>query len=176
MDVFLIGIIILLILLALARGAVSFAPWVPVPIRDLKRINKLADLREEQVFFDLGSGDGRVVFYIAKKNRKVRCVGVELAWPLWLFSELRKFFLARRNANFQLKNFYKVNLSEADLIYFFGTPSGINQKLKDKLKSDLKPGAKVISYVFSIKGWEPKIIDKPNEKEAAIYVYEVIGN
>lgn len=167
-------------LLLLAAGAanlilsfLSFAPWVPSRSRDLARILKLADLRDNQSFFDLGCGDGKIVFSAAAGNRNARAVGLEISWPLFLICRFKQFFKRRRNASFKLKNLFKENLSAADVVYFFGIPKTINGRLAAKLKQELKPGAKIISYAFRLNGWTPKIVDKPSEKDLAIYLYIV---
>ena len=69
-----------------------------------------------------------------------------------------------------MKNFWKVDLSEMDIIFFFLMPS-IIPKLKEKFEKELKPNTKIIVYVWGIKGWEPKKIDK-EEKRPKIYLYE----
>jgi SAM-dependent methyltransferase len=156
-------------------AGMSFAPWVPMHKKDLARVEKLAKLKPGEIFYDLGSGDGRVVFYLAKQT-KAKAIGVEMAWPMWLISEIKRLFLRRGNVAFKLKDLFKEDLSQADVVYFFGLPKHINDRLKEKLATELKSGARVISYVFQIEGWEPKIVDKPGEKEVKICLYEIASH
>jgi hypothetical protein len=46
------------------------------------------------------------------------------------------------------------------------------KKLKDKFQKELKPGARIVSYIFPIEGIKPNIISKPKEKELPIYLYK----
>jgi SAM-dependent methyltransferase len=170
-----LGYIFLLFLLIccfnLVFSVLSFAPWAPSRRRDLVRIFKLADLKPGQTFYDLGCGDGRLAVYAAK-NFKVKAIGLEISFPLYLICRWRRFFLRHYNIRFKFKNLYKENLSPADVIYLFGMPNSLNEKFSAKLKNELKPGAKIISYSFKLAGWTPKVVDKPREKDLPIYLYE----
>ncbi|KKS34972.1 MAG: Methyltransferase type 12 [Parcubacteria group bacterium GW2011_GWC2_42_12] len=151
-------------------SVLSFAPWVPSRSRDLSRIFKLADLQDGQIFYDLGCGDGKIVIY-ASDHYKALAIGLEIFWPLYLICRLRQVF--KPNAKFKFKNLFKEDLSSADVVYFFGIPKTVNGKLAVKLKQELKPGAKAISYSFKLNDWTPKIIDKPTKNDLPIYLYEV---
>lgn len=169
-----LGIVFLLFILIsgsnLIFSVLSFAPWVPSRGRDFKRIFKLADLKPGQIFYDLGCGDGRVVVYAAN-NYKVKAVGLEISLPLYLICKLRRALNKQSNIEFKFKNLYKENLASADVVYFFGLPRVLNEKFCLKLKQELRPGTKIISYSFKLFGWEPKIIDKPSEKDLPVYLY-----
>jgi len=153
-------------------SVLSFAPWVPSRGRDLKRIFKLADLKPGQTFYELGCGDGRVSVYAAN-NFKVKAVGLEISLPFYLICELRRILNRQSNLEFKLKNLYKENLAAADVVYFFGMPHVLNEKFCLKLRTELKPGTKIISYSFKLFNWEPKIIDKPSVKDLPVYLYEL---
>ncbi|OGF18630.1 hypothetical protein A3G56_02310 [Candidatus Falkowbacteria bacterium RIFCSPLOWO2_12_FULL_45_10] len=131
---------------------------------------KLANLQAGEVFYDLGCGSGQVVFYAARQFQ-ARAIGVELALPLYLICQLKKIIIGAVDVQFRWKNLFAENLSGADAVYFFGMPHSIAAKLKFKLERELKPGARVVSYVFPIPGWQPGIIDKPTAKAAAVYLY-----
>ena len=163
-----IALILLLILSTIAIAGVSFAPWVPTRKADFARIFQLANLRAGETFYDLGSGNGQLVIY-AVKNFQAKAIGLEIALPLYLICKWRQIF--NPGAIFKYKNLFTEDLSRADVIYFFGTPKTIEEKLKIKLAQEIKPGARIISYVFPIQGWLPIKIDKPNSNVAPIYLY-----
>lgn len=163
----------LLYFLFLAMAGRSFAPWVPARRRDMERILRLSELKDGEKFYDLGCGDGRVALYAARKMPGARVVGIEMAPPLWIWCALRKLLLSVENITFKLKNLFTQDLSDADVVYFFGMPKTIKNKLKHKLEKELKPGARVLSYAFQIDGWNPSKIDKPSEKDVTVYVYEM---
>lgn len=170
-----LGAILLLFIViccsSLVFSVLSFAPWVPSRNRDLARIFKLADLKEGQTFYDLGCGNGKVVIY-ARDNYKAKAIGLEISLPLYLICWLRQAFKRKANLEFKFKNLFKENLSAADAVYFFGMPETINKKLAIKLKQELKPGAKIISYSFKLEDWTAKVIDKPTKNDLPVYLYE----
>jgi hypothetical protein len=64
-------------------------------------------------------------------------------------------------------NFFHVDLSEATIVTLFLT-QGTNQRLTSKLLSELKPGTRIVSYVWTFDGWTPKSRDMSNR--LALYV------
>lgn len=161
----------LICLFTLALAGYSFAPWVPTRKKDLPRIFKLAKLSPGQIFYDLGCGDGKVVIY-ANKNFGAKAIGLELALPFYLLCKVRQILNNNVNLTFKFKNLFKEDLSKADVIYFFAESADkLKGKIKQKLEQQAKPGARIISYVFPVEGWQPTVIDKPSEKDVAIYLY-----
>jgi SAM-dependent methyltransferase len=140
--------------------------WVPTWKKDLDRFLKLADIKPDQVVYDLGCGDGVVVMAAAKKG--ARAIGLEVSILPFLMAYARKFF-SRSKAQIKFRDFWLVDLREADVVYFFLIPR-IYSRLKDKLEKELKPGTKVIAYVWPIDGWQATVIDKP-EGRPAMYLY-----
>ena len=72
----------LLLCLALAAGAVQaqerFSPYVPSDQDNVERMLKLAQLRDDDIVVDLGSGDGHIVLTAARMNKKLRGWGVDI--------------------------------------------------------------------------------------------------
>ncbi|OGF22166.1 hypothetical protein A2Y83_00985 [Candidatus Falkowbacteria bacterium RBG_13_39_14] len=133
---------------------------------------KLADLKPGEIFYDLGCGDGKTVIFAAK-NFNAKAIGIEMAIPLFIICKIRQILNFNIHLQFKWKNLFNEDLSKADVIYFFGMPKTIKNKLKEKIKREAKPGARVISYVFKVEGWEPEIIDKPGKNELAVYLYKI---
>ena len=172
MLLYLIYISVFLILLSVAWASFSLAPWVPTRKKDLERIKRLANLEPGEIFYDLGSGDGRVAIYLSK-HTKGKVVGLELAIPFYLICKIRGFTSKNRNLSFKYKNLYKEDLRTADVIYIFAeSEERLASKLEQKLNNELKPGARAITYAFPIKGWQPIIVDKPGEDDISIYLYK----
>jgi cyclopropane fatty-acyl-phospholipid synthase-like methyltransferase len=155
--------------LYIAIASWFFAPWVPARKRDMERIFGLAGLKQGQIFYDLGCGSGRLVEEAAKNG--AHAIGLELNPALFFLCQLRKIFSRyRAHMNFKLMNLYHENLSAADVIYLFGMPSTV-ARIKEKMEKELKSGARVVSYSFTIPGWEPKEISKPTKNDLPIYLY-----
>ena len=159
------------LLLSVAIAAVSFAPWIPMRRRDVGRIVQLAKLQPHEVFYDLGCGDGRTVLAVAKETMAT-AIGVELAFPLFAVCKIRQW-LGGSKARFYWRNLFKINLADANVIYVFGMPRNLADRFKNKLKSECKPGTRVLSYVFPIEGWTVLSTDKPGQKDMVIYLYQV---
>lgn len=160
------------VFISLALAGKSLAPFVPARRKDLPRILKLANLKSGEIFYDLGCGIGAVAIG-AGQIPGVVSVGVEIAWPLYIICRLRRLFHKNKNITFVLKNLYKTDLSNADVVYVFGLPATLKLKLKEKLQRELKPGARIISYAFKIDGLNPEIVDKPTPKDLTIYLYKI---
>jgi SAM-dependent methyltransferase len=169
--VYLVFAVVLFIVATIGWAAFSFAPWVPMKSRDLARVFALANLKPGELFYDLGCGDGRVALAAAKKY-KAKAIGLELALPLLWLCKLRRLFVRHANVKFKWKNLFREDLSRADVVYFFGLPSTIQNRLRQKLERELKSGARVVSYVFEIHGWQPAAVSKQANKDLPIYLYK----
>ena len=158
-------------LCTVAFASWSMAPWVPAWKKDLPRIFRLAQLQPQQLFYDLGCGDGRTVFY-ASDRCQAKAIGIELALPLYVWCRLRQLWHHSSSAYFKYGNLFRHSFSDADVVYVFGMPDKLAQKLAQKLKNELRSGARVISYTFPIAGLDPVYIDKPTPRDIAIYLYQ----
>lgn len=111
----------------------------------LKPLFELAKQTNGKKFIDLGSGDGRVVIEFAKQG--FESWGVEFNPALVLWSRLAIKKAGLKNAHIIRKNFWKIDLSQFDVVYIFQLTS-VNALLADKFKKELKPGALIISAGF----------------------------
>lgn len=154
--------VFVLVIATFAYASWVGAPWVPSRRRDVARIMKLAGISPGQKFYDLGCGDGRLVRAAAKAG--ANAVGFEIS--------LLPYFMAKIHLGRRVKftNFWNVNLGDADVVFFFLTPK-ILEKMKTKLRQELKPGAKVIAYVWPFPDWQPKeVSESPGFPK--IYLYQ----
>ena len=135
----------------------SCAPFVQTPVEVAKKIIQLAELKPGQKLFDLGAGDGRLVIMAAQET-EAYSVGVEMRDDLVerARSEIKKLGLEGR-VNMINDDFFNVDLSEADVVTLYLTTSG-NERLRPKLESELKEGAKVISHDFEVGNWKPSVV------------------
>lgn len=128
------------------------APYVPTPEHIVLQMLELADVSSEDVVYDLGSGDGRIVI-AAARDFGARGVGIEID------HELIK--QARQNAEaagvadrveFRQGDLFETDLSDATVVTLYLWPD-MNNRLRPKLQAELDPGDRVVSHSFDIDGW-----------------------
>lgn len=166
-------VIIFIIFLFCATGAyagIKGAPWIPTDKKTIERFLKLADIKEKEKVYDLGCGDGRVIFASAQKGAVTE--GFEIAlFPFLLANIIKIFKKERKNIKILYRDMMKTNLSDADVVYFFLMPTTY-PKIKEKLEKEMKKGSRVVAFVWPIEGWIPLKVDK-KEKSSDLYLYEI---
>ncbi|MFA5359080.1 MAG: hypothetical protein WC310_04675 [Patescibacteria group bacterium] len=169
-------IIVLIVLAFIITFLISykrFSPWIPTDKKDWQRIFALAEFKDCDVFYDLGCGAGALVFEVNKRFG-IKTVGIEVSLFMYLICRIRQIFHPSENLFFRRDNFFHVDLSEATVVYFFGIPTNLeNNELPEKLRKELKPGTRVISYAFAIPGWTPTSIDRQSPDGVSIIIYKL---
>ncbi len=147
------------------------APFEGTDADVIEKALKLAEVDEKDIFFDLGSGDGRIVIAAAMKGAKA--YGIEMD-RLRVINSLIWIKLLRlgKNAKIIRKNFYQVNLSKATVVCNFTLPE-TNEKMKKKFKKELKKGTKVLSIGFEFVDWKPVKINNLGNYYGPIYLYKI---
>lgn len=147
----------------LSRGKVpySVAPYVPTPINVVRMMLKLADVGSEDTVYDLGCGDGRILFSAVDEFGVRKAVGYDLNTAMCR-SIQRKIGDKKFEDRIQVVNgnFFLADLSPASVITLYLTTSG-NSKLRPKLEEELSAGARVVSHDFPIHGWSTIKTDVP---------------
>lgn len=147
-------VLVFVVLLTAGYAGLKGAPWVPTRKRDVERFLSIADIQPGTVMVDLGCGDGRLVVAAAQVGAIAR--GYEISIFPYILARLRVHFsVPKVRATILFRDLWKVDLRDVDFVYFFLMPSKI-AALKEKFERELKPGARVISYVWPIKGWTPE--------------------
>jgi len=137
-------------IISLSWFAGSDAPYIPTKMDQIRKILKLAGIKKGKKFYELGSGDGRVVIAAAKLG--ANSVGIEQSLIRILISHFKSSSL--KNARFIHGNIFSKNYSDADIIYIFLLTKGI-KKLEGKLKRELKKGSMVITQTYHFPNWKP---------------------
>ncbi len=135
-----------------AYAAIIGAPLAITSKKQLAAIMAAADLKDGEVFYELGCGTGRVLA-AAAQQAKIKAVGFELSPFFYLLAWLNLTFGGRRGWRLRWQDFFKADLSEADVVFCYLMPKAL-RKLKLKFDRELKPGARVITYAFRLHGWE----------------------
>lgn len=129
--------------------------FVPTPTSVVDRMLRMADVRDGDVLYDLGSGDGRIAIAAAKKH-DVRAVGIDI--------DPERVAEARANAeeagvrdrvSFYQGDLFTADISEATVVTLYLLDS-LNEKLRPKLLAELKPGTRIVSHAFRMGDWKPE--------------------
>ena len=163
----LFGILIFYLILAFLTGA----PYVPSTKATAKSMIRLAGINKTSIVYDLGSGDGRLLNLSMMQGAK-KAIGYEINPYIVLFSRIR-FLLSpyRNDVHIYLKSFWKSNIRDADVVFIYLLPWRMDQ-LKQKLLTELKPGALVVSNSFIFPKWK---VQRSDEK-THVYVFMVPNN
>lgn len=137
-------------MIALSWFAGSDAPYVPTKIDNIRKILKLAGVKKGKRFYELGSGDGRVV--IAAAKLKANAIGIEQSWLRIIYSKFRARQHHLKNSKFYHGNIFARNYSDADILYIYLLQKGV-KKLEGKLKKELKKGTVVITQTYHFPNW-----------------------
>jgi len=135
------------------------SPFVASPPLVIRRLLTLAELKPGETFFDVGAGDGRPVI-IATQEFGARAIGVELRQDLAKQALQKIFELGLQDkATIVNDDIFKVDMRQADVVYLYLTTSA-NDKVKPKLETELKSGARVVSHDYEIVGWTAAKIER----------------
>ena len=128
-------------------------PFVPSPMVVVDRMLELAEVKKNDVIYDLGSGDGRILIQAAKKYG-ARGVGIDMN-PKLVEEATRKAADEKVShlVQFRAADGLTVDISDATVVtlYMF---KWFNNQMRPKLQQ-LKPGARVVAHDFGIDEWEP---------------------
>jgi cyclopropane fatty-acyl-phospholipid synthase-like methyltransferase len=142
-------------------------PFVPSPMSIVDRMLEIAEVKGNDVVYDLGSGDGRIIIQAAKKYG-ARGVGIDIDPKL---VELARTKAAEEGVShlveFRVMDALEADLSEATVVtlYMF---HWFNNQMRPKLQS-LNYGSRIVAHDFEIQDWPPTkvehIPEKPNDPE-----------
>ena len=155
-------------------GAERLAPFVPSPQVVVERMLELADLKPGETVYDLGCGDGRIVIAAAREFR-AKGVGVELSPELAKQAQDQVLRLGLKNRVRIIQgNLFDIDLRPADVVTLYLLTS-TNDLLRPVLERNLRPGARVVSHDFAIRGWKPLRVEKvlSYNRYHKIYVYGI---
>jgi Methyltransferase domain len=143
------------VLVASAPAQERFSLFVPTEEDDVGRMLKLVELRDGDVVYDLGSGDGRIVLEAARLNPKVEGRGIEIDEKLVL--ESRKVAQSKGLADrvqFLHQNAFDADLKEATVIAMWLWPE-LMRMLRPKILAEARPGTRIVTRIWDLGSWKP---------------------
>jgi len=152
----------------------NLAPYIPTPQAVVEKMLQAGHIKPDDVVYDLGAGDGRIIITAAKEYG-VKAVGIEIQKDLVEKTRERIKELALEDkVTVVHDSFLHADLSPATVVTMYLLTSS-NDRLRPILEKALKPGTRVVSNQFPVKGWRPIAIAhlKPGTMEYTIYVYEM---
>ena len=129
-------------------------PYVPTPWVIVEEMLKLADIRGEDVVYDLGSGDGRLVITAAKRFG-ARGVGVELQTELVEMARIgAKHEGVADRVKFVQGDLFQADIRSASVVMLYLLPRFVT-RLVPKLRAELRPGTRIVSHDYPLAPWPP---------------------
>lgn len=137
-----------------SAGAVPDIFFAPTPPRVIAEMFRLAEVGTDDVLFDLGCGDGRIVISAATECG-ARAVGIDID-PLRIH-EAKALAAAsgvEERVEFRIEDLFATDIRGATVIALYLLDS-LNVRLRPKILAECRPGTRVLSYSFEMGDWEP---------------------
>jgi SAM-dependent methyltransferase len=130
-------------------------PYVQTPAEVVTEMLRLAGVNGNDLVYDLGSGDGRLVI-AAARDFGARGVGIEIDPRLVAQSaeSARRAGVADR-VSFRAGDLFDTDLSDATVVTLYLSPE-LNLRLRPKLLHELRPGSRIVSHDFPMDDWPPQ--------------------
>lgn len=164
--VLLLVIVFLLLVLSMVWPPNSpWAPWWRTNKKIARAACRLAKIGPKDRVYELGSGDATFLI-VAAKEFGARGVGIEID-PLRFIISTIMMHIIRVNDKVVIKrkNFFDEDISGATVVFVYLVPKAL-ARLKQKFLKELKPGTKIVSYVYEI---DLPLIAKDKKKRISVY-------
>lgn len=150
-----------------------WAPWWQMPEEVCRAIIRVAKISKKDKIYDLGCGSGKALI-AAYTTTGATGVGIEIdpiraRWAKWnVWRAQAKGVTVIKN------NFYNVSLTDATVLYIYLVPNAL-KRLVGKLTTELRPGTKIISYVYDLpQVYKGKVQLVTYDKKNKIFYYKFI--
>jgi cyclopropane fatty-acyl-phospholipid synthase-like methyltransferase len=149
--------------------------YIPTPQEVVEAMLTLVGVTKDDILYDLGSGDGRVIITAAQQFG-TRGVGIDI--------DPNRIREANENAQqagvsdrvvFRQQDLFETDFSEATVVIVYLLPH-LNIRIRPELFRQLKPGTRVVSHDFDMGEWQPNRIMQIQKPEESTLYYWVIGS
>jgi SAM-dependent methyltransferase len=150
-------------------------PFLVTPLEIVDQMLRLAKVGPADTVYDLGSGDGRLVIAAVRDFGARAAIGVEIDPALVARSReyARRAGVADR-VTFIEQDFFRADLAPASVVTLYLTRE-VNMRLAPRLRSELRPGTRVVSFNFDMGDWEPRAMIRVdvNGRTTPVYLWVV---
>ncbi|HEX9931491.1 MAG TPA: methyltransferase domain-containing protein [Allosphingosinicella sp.] len=148
-------------------------PYVPTPAEAVERMLDMAEVGPSDHLIDLGSGDGRIA--VAAARRGARALGVDID-PDRIGEAAAAARLAglETRARFRRQDLFETPLREASVVSMYLLPD-INLRLRPRLLTELRPGARVVSHNFDMGDWRPDAVAEVGASRLYLWVVPAVA-
>ena len=156
---------LILIVVSLYWTRIVGGPWVPSSMQIVHRMLEMAEVGPEDIVYDLGCGDGRVILTAAMRYQ-ARAVGIEIdplrfIWCQFLITILGQ----RKRVRIIFGNLFNQDLGQASVVICYLMPDAL-VKLEKKFKKELRSGTRIVSNRFTF----PTLDMLREDEEAKLYL------
>lgn len=146
---------------------VTGAPFVPSTKPVTKIMIHMAQIKQGETIYDLGSGDGRLLFDAAHLG--ATAIGIEINPYLVLFTKIKALFSPyRKTVHTYWKSFWRTDFTSANVVFVYLLPWRMKQ-LEDKLIRELTPGSRIVSNSFIF----PNIPCTQKDERNHVYLFTI---
>jgi hypothetical protein len=147
-----------------------FSIFVGSAQENVERMIRVADIRDDDVVMDLGSGDGRIVFTALRANAKARGIGVDIDEKLVRESnaDAKKFGMADR-VQFHVRDVFDSDLKPATVITMWLWPE-MQRMLRTKILAEARPGTRVLTNIWDLGTWPADKVDTVDGSSVYLWV------
>ena len=129
--------------------------FVPTPPETVDEMLRLANIKDNDVLYDLGSGDGRIPIRAAQVYG-IRAIGIDIDPKMVAVAdEAARQAGVSDKVQFRNEDLYRANFRDATIVTLY-LSDVLNLKLRPKLLRELKPGTRIISHDFRMGDWAPE--------------------
>jgi SAM-dependent methyltransferase len=144
-------------------------PYVPTPQPVVDRMLEMAAVTKDDVVYDLGCGDGRMVVTAAKKYG-ASGVGVDIdPQRIKESNENAKSAGVTDKVKFSIKDLFTMEFGDANVLTMYLLPD-VNMKLRPKILNDMKPGSRIVSHSFDMDDWKPDAEDEVDGSQIYFWI------
>jgi ubiquinone/menaquinone biosynthesis C-methylase UbiE len=145
--------------------------YIPTPSEVVTAMLQMAKVAKNDIVYDLGSGDGRIVIAAVKEFGAARGVGIELdAARIQEANALARQAGVSNRVEFRQQDFFETSLREATVVTLY-LGEAINLRVRPKLLAELKPGTRVVSHAFNMGDWTPD--DTRSVSERTVFLWTI---